>query len=78
MFCSWLLFFGGDLKVGESFGPHLVEVRAETGDTLGVELVEATRAGAGVEDQACIFEDLEVLGDSGTADGESASELVHG
>jgi hypothetical protein len=78
MFRSWVQFFRGDLKVGEGFGPHLVEMGAQARYTLGIELIEAARSGAVVEHEAGVFQHFEVLRDGGTADGESARELVHG
>src|SRR5579863_2704069 len=74
--CGW--FFNGGLKAGHGFGPHLVKVSAKAGDALGMERVETARAVAGVEDEAGMLEDLEVLRDGGTRDGEMTRELVDG
>src|SRR5579863_7944800 len=63
-FRFWGRFFCGNLKVGESFVPHLVEVGTQARDTFGIELIEATGSGAAVHHEANLFEHLEVLGDS--------------
>jgi len=53
-------------------------VGAKTGDTFGVQLVEAAGSGAAIGDQASVFEYAQVLGDGGAADGKLASQLVDG
>ena len=50
----------------------------QAGDTFRVELVKAARAGAGIGDEAGLFEDFEVLRYGGTADGKLAGKLVDG
>src|SRR6516225_9694529 len=61
MFGSYWRFFRGGLKVAESLRPHLIEVGAQSGHALGVELIEAAGAGAVVEHEASIFQHLQVL-----------------
>ncbi len=50
----------------------------KTGDTLGVQLVEAASTGAAIGDQASVFKHAQVLGDGGTADRKITSQLVDG
>jgi len=71
-------FFYGFLKGAQRTGPHLVEVRAETGDAFWVELVEPARSCFGIGHQAHILEYLEVLRNCGTSYGKHACELVDG
>jgi hypothetical protein len=78
MFCSYRRFFRGDLKVAEGLGPHVIEVGAETGYALRIELVESARSGVDVEDETGVLEHLEVLGNGRPADGEGTRELVDG
>jgi hypothetical protein len=76
MFCSYLRPFRGGLKVAQGPGPHLVEVSAQAGYSLGIELIEAARSGAAIEDETRVFEYFEVLRDGGAADGQGSRELV--
>jgi hypothetical protein len=78
MFGSCERFFRGGLKVGEGLGPHLIEVSAQPGHTLGVKLIEAARTGASVEHESRVFEHFQVLRDSRAAHRESACEFVDG
>lgn len=71
-------FFDGGLKVCESPDPHLVEVGAETGDALGVELIEAACTGFAVHHEPGIFEHFEVLRHGWTADGKEVRQLIDG
>jgi len=51
---------------------------AQTGDAFRIQLVEAAGSGAAVGDQSCVFQDAQVLGDRGAADGQSAGQFVDG
>jgi len=51
---------------------------AQTCDSFRVELVKATGTCSAVEHQACIFEDLQVLGNGGAADGKRLGEFIDG
>lgn len=53
-------------------------MRAQAGDSSGVEAIETAGAGAMVEHEARVFEDFEVLRDGGTGDGEPIGDLVDG
>ncbi len=51
---------------------------AEACHAFGVQLIEAACSSFGVGDQASVFEHAQVLGDGGTADGESGGDFVDG
>ena len=51
---------------------------AQTGDAFRIQLVEAAGSGSAVSDQTCVFEDAQMLGDRGTADGQGAGQFVDG
>jgi hypothetical protein len=78
MFCSWRRFLGGDLKVGEGPGPHLVEMSTQPGDTLGVELIEPARPGTPVNNKTRVLEYFQVLRDSRAADWKGTREHIYG
>lgn len=71
-------FFCCLLKGTECFCPHLIEMRAQPGNTGGVQLIEAPRTGFAVEDEACVLEHLEMLRYSGAGNGKGAREIVDG
>ena len=56
--------------------PELVEPAAERAEALGVDVVHATRTFGLVGDQAGFFEDFEMLGDGGAADGHFGGDFA--
>jgi hypothetical protein len=58
--------------------PKLVEPAAERAEAFGVDVVHATRACGLVGDQAGFFEDFEMLGDCGAADGHFGGDFADG
>jgi hypothetical protein len=75
---SQSLIFRYRLKGIHRLDPHPVEVRAQSRYSFGVQLVEPPRSSPGVSHQARVFEDAQVLRDSGTAHRQGTSQLVHG
>jgi hypothetical protein len=71
-------FLYGFLKGAERPGPHLIEVRAQTGHPLRIELIEPARACFGIGHKAHILQHFEVLRNSRTRNWEHPRELVHG
>ncbi len=53
----------GLLKFGQGETPELLEVRLKRGNALGVEAVEAARAGCFVHDEAGLLQHAQVLRD---------------
>src|SRR3954467_6560093 len=79
--CCWsticlLLVLGCIAKRRERLVPEGVEVGAQVGQCLRVHLVEAAGAALAVDHQPGVLQDLQVLRDRGTADGELAGELA--
>jgi hypothetical protein len=65
------------LLVGrQGFAPELVEVGAQLGDPVRIELVDAARAQRAIDHQPGGLEHLEVLRDGGSADRQLAGELA--
>ena len=58
--------------------PELVEVSAQAGDAFRIQLVEAAGSCPAVGHQSRVFEDAQMLGDRGAADGEGTGQFVHG
>ena len=48
--------------------PEPIEIRAQRFDPAGIQLVETAVADRPVDDELCVFEDAQVLGDRGPAD----------
>jgi len=61
MFLSVGDLFDRGLKCAHGLGPHAVEVSAQTGDSFGIQLVEAAGTGAAVRDQSGVFQNAQVL-----------------
>ncbi len=59
-------------------GPHLVEVGAKPGHSLGIQLVQPPRSRLAVGHQPCILKYPEVLRYRWTANGQCPSQLVDG
>jgi hypothetical protein len=57
--------------------PELVEPASQGAETLGVDVVHAAGAFGLVGDQAGVFEDFEVLGDCGAADGHFCGDFPY-
>jgi len=66
------------LKALEGFGPHLVEVSAQAGYSLRIELIKTARSGAAVKHKPGIFEHFQMLRNGRTADRESSRQLMDG
>src|SRR5258708_36411665 len=62
----------------ERVRPELVEVLADGGEPLPVELVDAARSLGVIGYEARVLEHLEVLRDRWAADGERAGDVDHG
>jgi len=71
-------FFYGFLKGAERPGPHLIEVRSQTGHTLRIELIKPARACLGIGHEPHILQYLQVLRNSRTRDREHTRQFVHG
>ena len=71
-------FFRGFLKGAERPGPHLIEVRAQTGHTLRIELIKPARACLGIGHEPHILQYLQVLRNSRARDWEHPRQFVHG
>jgi hypothetical protein len=71
-------FFYRVLKRAHDVFPDLVEVRAQKGDPMGVELIQAPCPGLAVGHQSGILEYAKVLGDSRTADRQSGGQFMDG
>src|SRR5262249_4405470 len=64
------------MKRGESVAPDLVEVPAQVGHTVRVDLIDAPSAGGPVEDQAGVLECAQVLGNGWTTHGKPVGQLA--
>ena len=62
----------------EGLTPELVKIFADGVEARGIELVEAAIADGFVGDEVSVFEDFEMLGDSGARDGEGFGERANG
>jgi len=78
MTTSWRGFFYGFLKGAKRPGPHLIEVRAQTGHALRIELVKPARACFGIGHEPHILQYLQVLRNSRTRDRQHPRQFVHG
>ena len=70
--------FDRGLKCAHGLRPHLVKVSAQTGDAFRIQLVEAAGSCPAVCHQPRVFENAQVLGDRGTADGQRTGQFVDG
>jgi len=70
-------FFYGLLKGAERPGPHLVEVRAQSGHALRIELVNPARACLGIGHEPHILQHLQVLRNSRTRYRKHPREFIH-
>ena len=62
---------------GERVVPERVQLGAHLAQAVVVDPVDAPGAGALVQDEARVLEDLEVLGDRGPGHGQGVGELTH-
>jgi hypothetical protein len=72
------LLFGKTRKRGQGVAPHRIDVGAQLREACGIETKVVTGASPLFLHQANRFEDLEVLGDGGPADGKTAGEFADG
>jgi len=68
----------GLLEGVERRAPELVEIRAQRGHAVGIDGVDAPRAGRPVDHQAGALQNLEVLGHRRAGDRQLARELADG
>ena len=66
------------LELGQRLLPEAVEAVAQGADRFGIDPVDASRAVELRADQAGFLQDLQVLGNGGTTDGQLARELPDG
>jgi hypothetical protein len=66
------------LECGERLRPKEVAVCTHCDEAFGIELVKAARAGGAIYDESSLLEDAQVLGDCGTANRQTASDLADG
>src|SRR5436190_23007952 len=77
MLLSFQFAFRCRLEGGQRLWPELVEIRAELGDRLGLDPVDASSADAALGDETGVLQHLEVLGDRGPADRKLTGQVTN-
>ena len=78
LFLLFVRFLGGLLESRQCLIPKFGKMVAEKGQALGIELVDAARAGAAVANEAGLFEHAQVLRNRGTGNWQAGGEFIHG
>jgi hypothetical protein len=71
----WLLLARPFLERGERFRPESIEPAAQRLEAPRVHRIEPPGALGAIDHQSCVLENLQVLGDGGTADVHSVRDL---
>jgi len=78
LFLLFVFLFRKPLERLKGLIPELGEMIAQQCDALGIQLINPPCSCATVADQACLFQNAEVLRDGRARDGQSCRQLIHG